>query len=374
MNYLVTGATGFIGRFVVAELLKQPDAKIYAIVRQGSASKLDAIRNQLQAGPEKLVLITGDLTAPRLGISSSDIAALKGGIDHFFHLAAIYDLNAPAEPQQKANVEGTRHALQAAEDIAARCFHHVSSIAVAGIYSGLFTEKMFEEATGLVDPYFVTKHLAEACVRNESTIPFRIYRPSMVVGHSQTGEIDKIDGLYYILQVLELIGRFWPRWIPLIGLEGGQFNVVPVDYVVKAMLHIAHLPSVEGNCFHLTSPVHYRLGELLNLVAAQSETLPRFIGHIPNTLINLLPANTIPGLAKLGWVQYLFRKIDVAPGVLTYATCPTTFDCTQTLAALAGSGIEPPLLQDYLPTLWQYWCSHLSPYRSENKNFQFQPE
>ncbi|MCG8314064.1 MAG: SDR family NAD(P)-dependent oxidoreductase [Pseudomonadales bacterium] len=361
MNYLITGATGFIGRFVVDELLKQPNTCIYAVVRNGSEDKLEKIRQKLGNKRDQLVTVTGDLTEPGLGIPETDIYRLKGHIDHVFHLAAIYDLNADAKSQQRTNVEGTRHALQAAEKLEAGCFHHVSSIAVAGLYPGTFTESMFAEGTNLTHPYFATKHLAEACVRNEASIPYRIYRPSMVVGHSKTGVMDKIDGPYYLFQLLEQLAKFLPNQMPMIGLEGGQFNIVPVDYVAQAMIHIAQQPDLDGQCFHLTDPNHYTMGQLLEMIAEQSPELPDFKWQVPNTLIELLPDNTIPYFAERNWIQNLLKRLGIAPSALTYITYPTTYDRSHTAAALANSDIEPPQLETYMPKLWKYWSKHLSP-------------
>ncbi|HZQ61433.1 MAG TPA: SDR family oxidoreductase, partial [Casimicrobiaceae bacterium] len=145
MAYFVTGATGFIGRFVVANLLKRGDT-VYILVRAGSREKLAALREFWNADDKKVVALTGDLAKPRLGLSDADVRRLKGKVRHFFHLAAIYDLAANADDQLVANVEGTRHAVELAEAIAAGCFHHVSSIAAAGLYEGVFREDMFEEA------------------------------------------------------------------------------------------------------------------------------------------------------------------------------------------------------------------------------------
>ena len=368
MNYLITGGTGFIGRFVIERLLHMPEANIYVLVRPGSEGKLDNIRDSLGVSKERLSALGGDLTAQNLGIAETDMFKLKGKIDHVFHLAAIYDLNAEAEPQQKANVEGTRHALQAAQNLDAGCFHHVSSIAVAGTYSGRFDESMFEQATGLDDPYFITKHQAERCVREEAKIPYRIYRPSMVVGHSKTGEMDKIDGPYYMFQLLETLGRALPSWLPLIGIEGGQFNIVPVDYVAEAMVHIAHQPNLDGQCFHLTDPAHYRLGELFNLIASQSNKLPAFTWEVPNSILNLLPKNAIPALATQSWVKNFLERLEIAPGALSYVTYPTTYDCSSTQHALANSTIAPPALANYMPVLWRYWREHLSPQTKKSAN------
>jgi thioester reductase-like protein len=170
-------------------------------------------------------------------------------IDHFFHLAAIYDLNASAEAQQQANVDGTRNAVQFAKAVSAGCFHHVSSIAAAGLYDGVFREDMFEEAEDLDHPYFKTKHDAEAIVRRECKRPFRIYRPGFVVGDSKTGYIDKIDGPYYFFKTIQKMRDLVPRWMPMIGIEGGRINIVPVDFVADALDYLAHKKGSTASAF-----------------------------------------------------------------------------------------------------------------------------
>ena len=199
MAYFVTGATGFIGRYLVANLLRRGHP-VYVLVRKGSEKKLAAIRKAWGADDKTVIGIEGDLAKPGLGVGAADVKKLKGKIDHFFHLAAIYDLKASAEAQQIANVDGTKNAVRFAGTVGAGCFHHVSSIAAAGLYEGTFREDMFEEAEDLDHPYFKTKHDSEGVVRRECKRPFRIYRPGFVVGHSKTGEIDKIDGPVLLLQ------------------------------------------------------------------------------------------------------------------------------------------------------------------------------
>ena len=182
--------------------------------------------------------------------------AMRGGIDHFFHLAAIYDLTADAEAQEVANVEGTRHAVELAGAVEAGCFHQVSSIAAAGLYRGEWTRGDVRGGRTLDNhPYFRTKHESERVVREECPRPWRVYRPGIVVGDSRSGEIDKIDGPYYFFKVLQraAAGRC-PPGCRRSGIEGGEINIVPVDYVAAAIDHIAHEPRLDGRAFHLTDP------------------------------------------------------------------------------------------------------------------------
>jgi thioester reductase-like protein len=190
MNYFVTGATGFIGRNLVQRLL-QREGTIYALVRAGSRGRLEELRTAWGADGARVVPVDGDLAQPGLGVSEEDLLELRGKVDHFFHLAAIYDMTAGAEAQEIANVEGTRHAVELAGAIDAGCFHQISSIAVAGLYKGEWREDMFEQAEHLdTHPYFRTKHESERVVREECRRPWRVYRPGIVVGDSRTGEID----------------------------------------------------------------------------------------------------------------------------------------------------------------------------------------
>ena len=249
MNYFVTGATGFIGRHLVAELLKR-DGTVYALVREGSKGRLDDLGQRLGAG-DRLVPVSGDLTKEGLGIEGFDEK-----IDHFFHLAAIYDMEADEESMQRANVEGTRHVVEFANSIEVGTFHHVSSIAVAGRFKGLFREDMFDEGQKLPHAYHRTKFESEKLVREGIKAPLRVYRPGIVVGHSQTGEMDKVDGPYYFFKLIQRLRHALPEWFPVVGPEGKKVNVVPVDFVARAMDHIAHLPAddLPGDTFHLTEP------------------------------------------------------------------------------------------------------------------------
>src|SRR5690348_3792359 len=118
MAYLVTGATGFIGRHLVAALL-QREGDIYVVVREGSLDKLQA----LVAGQwvpvaanaaERVKPLVGDLATPRLGVPDEQVDQLRAQVDHLFHLAASYDMTADEETNRIANVEGTRHAVELA--------------------------------------------------------------------------------------------------------------------------------------------------------------------------------------------------------------------------------------------------------------------
>jgi len=364
MNYFVTGATGFIGRNLVQRLL-QRDGTIYALVRAGSRGRLEELRTSWGADGARIVPIAGDLAQPGLGVSEEDRLTLRGDVDHFFHLAAIYDMTAGAEAQEIANVEGTRHAVELAGTTEAGCFHQISSIAAAGLYRGEWREDMFEEAERLdTHPYFRTKHESERVVREECRRPWRVYRPGIVVGDSRSGEIDKVDGPYYFFKLLQRARKVMPAWLPALGVEGGEINIVPVDFVADAIDHIAHEPGLDGKVFHLTDPAAKSAGEVINLFAHAADA--------PQALLRLDSGVTDPAtsLARTSLrffppakraVKAALGELGIPAGMLTYVSYPTRFDSTNTQRALEGTGISVPPLESYADRVWDYWERNLDP-------------
>ena len=364
MNYFVTGATGFIGKRLVRKLLDRPDAIIHFLTRAIELPRLQELYEYWGCDDTRVIPIVGDLTQPELGVAPADIDRLKGKIDHFFHLAAIYDLKASAEDQQRANVDGTRNTVRLAEAIAARHFHLVSSIAAAGLFEGLFREDMFDEAENLDNPYFRTKHDSEGIVRKECRIPWRIFRPAIVVGDSRTGEMDKIDGPYYFFKLIQKMRGMFPSWMPTIGIEGGRINVVPVDFVVAAMDHIAHLENEDSQCFHLTDPTPMRVGDLLNTFARAAHA-PEMVMRINAALLGFIPRSVRKAMFALTPVRRIrtaiMKDLGLPDDILEFVNYPTRFDCRETQRALKGSGIAVPPLDSYAWRLWDYWERHLDP-------------
>jgi NAD(P)-dependent dehydrogenase (short-subunit alcohol dehydrogenase family) len=363
MAYFVTGATGFIGRYLVANLLRRGEP-IYVLVRKSSLKKLAAQREEWGADEKQVIAVIGDIGQKNLGVSDADAKKLKGKVSHFFHLAAIYDISATAEAQQVANVDGTRHAVQFATTIQAGCFDHVSSIAAAGLYDGVFREDMFEEAEDLDHPYFKTKHESEGVVRRECKRPFRIYRPGFVVGHSKTGYIDKIDGPYYFFKLLQKLRRTLPPWMPMVGVEGGRINIVPVDFVADALDHLAHKKGLDGKCFHLTDTSPNRIGEVLNIFANAGHA-PQMTMRINARMFGFIPAPVLYGLGSLAPIKRMMRAVltdlGIPKDVFQFINWPTRYDNRETVKALKGSGIAVPALESYAPALWDYWERNLDP-------------
>ncbi|MGH2924379.1 MAG: SDR family oxidoreductase [Solirubrobacterales bacterium] len=363
MSYFVTGATGFIGRNLVERLLERPGT-VYVLVREGSKGRLSELRSRWEVDEDRVVAVVGDLSQPRLGVSDEALDGLRGEIDHLFHLAAVYDMTADAETQRLANVEGTRHMVEFAEAVEAGRVHMVSSIAAGGLYKGTWREDMFDEATDLDNhPYFRTKHDSEAIVRTECTRPWRVYRPGIVVGHSETGEMDKIDGPYYFFKLIRRIRNVVPQWVPMVGVEGREINLVPVDYVAAAMDHIAHLDGLDGRAFHLTDPKPKSAGEVIDIFARAAHA-PQASARIPpvaaDTLVPLLKALVMVPPVGLA-ANTVLADFGIPRSVLTYVNYPTRFDSRQAQMALEGTDIRVPPLEAYADKLWDYWERHLDP-------------
>jgi NAD(P)-dependent dehydrogenase (short-subunit alcohol dehydrogenase family) len=374
MTYLVTGATGFIGRHLVERLLKR-DGDVYVLVREGSLDKLEALREKW--GPEsenRVKPVIGDLAKSRLGVSDEALEELKSvGIDHFFHLAAVYDMAADEERNRIANVEGTRNAVGLANALQAGRFHHTSSIAAAGLYKGLFREDMFDEGQKLDHPYHRTKFESEKIARTQTKMPWRVYRPAIVVGDSKTGEMDKIDGPYYFFTAIKMARHYLPGWFPLVGPELGYTNIVPVDFVADAMDYIAHQDGLDGQAFHLTSPKSQRSGEVMNTIAAAAHA-PQMSVRIDSKLLKALPKGTIGMLMQLpaakGVRKAVLADFGIPDDVLGYIGLTAEFDTRDTERALAGSGIAVPPLESYAAKLWDYWERNLDPDLFKDRSFE----
>ena len=364
MQYFVTGATGFIGKRLVKKLLERKGSVVHFLIRQESEGKVAALRKFWGASAARVVPVFGDLTAKKLGVSADVIKRLKGKVDHFYHLAAVYDLEADEASQIAVNIDGTHHTVELAGAIQAAHFHLVSSIAAAGLYEGVFREDMFEEAENYEHPYFRTKHESERIVREECKLPWSVYRPAMVVGDSSTGEMDKIDGPYYFFKLIQRMRQVLPPWMPSVGLEGGRVNIVPVDFVVDALDVISHQKGIAKKCYHLVDPVGYRVGDVLDIFSRAAHA-PKMNLFVNAALLGFIPRSVTKGLMALAPVrrvrQAIMKDLGLPEDMLTFVNYPTRFDCRETLAALKGSGVECPDLKEYAWRLWDYWERHLDP-------------
>jgi len=355
MRYVVTGGTGFIGRRLVHRILDLPDTTaIHVLVRRESLGRFERLARNWDGRVEPLV---GDLTAPGLALSDADLADL-GEIDHVVHCAAIYDMTVPEHRQRAANVDGTRAVITVAQRLDAT-LHHVSSIAVAGTFRGVFTEDDFDVAQDLPTPYHQTKFEAELLVRTADGLRYRIYRPAVVVGDSRTGEMDKIDGPYYFFGLLARLAAL-PRFTPMVLPDAGRTNIVPVDFVVDAVVTLMRLDGRDGQTFHLTAPKTIGLRGIYRGIAPAAG-LPPLIGSLPRAAAT--PFLQMTGRAKI-LRNMAATQLGIPGEILDVVDLAPTFTSERTEEALRGTGIAVPDFASYAPQLWRYWAEHLDPDRA----------
>ena len=362
-TYLVTGGTGLMGRHVVGRLARQVDATVFVLVRARSVARL---REQAErtGNAARIVPIVGDLTAEGLGLADDDIR-LVCGVDHLVHVAAVYDLTADEEIQQRANVDGTRRVVELAGRIDAGCFHHISSVVVAGDYDGPFGEDEFDVGQNLRTPYQRTKFAAERLVREACSVPWRIYRPSVIVGDSTTGEMDKLDGIYYLLPMMATLGGTpGAKFLPLPRVDLGMVNIVPVDWVADATVALLHRPGLDGLTFHLTNPAMQPMVEVLD-TWAKAAGAPRFVLPQPRLPVAGKVAKAIGSVVSRADMvadvpAKVMDKIGIPAESLELGTFASTLTSDATMRELAEAGIgAPPDFLQYADTLYDYWARHM---------------
>jgi len=230
---------------------------------------------------------------------------------------------------------------------------------VAGNFPGEYTEEDFDVAQDLPTPYHQTKFEAEMLVRSAPGLRYRVYRPAVVVGDSRTGEMDKVDGPYYFFPILAKLAKL-PSFTPIVLPDTGRTNIVPVDFVVDAVVAIMHTDGRDGQTFHLTAPRTTGLRGIYRGIAGEAG-LPPLRGSLPRAAAT--PFIKVSGRAKI--VRNMVATQLGIPGeILDVVDLAPTFTSDNTAEALRGTGIEVPRFSTYAPRLWRYWAENLDPDRA----------
>jgi len=346
-THLLTGFPGFIGRRLVAELLRtDPELKIVALVESRMLAPAESAAAAIDA--ERIELVTGDIAAPRLGLDPETYERLAAEVTVVEHLAAIYDLAVPLEIAQKVNVDGTGNVLDFCEACASlERLNYVSTAYVAGTRTGVVYEHELALGQSFKNHYESTKFQAEVWVRERmDRVPTTIYRPAIVVGDSKTGETQKFDGPYYVLRFIDSsVKRHLP--VPNIGRGVVPFNVVPVDFIVDSMIALARDERAIGETVHLCDPsplsAHDMFGVLCRLYADRE------------------PAYTVPaGPVAASLRSKTLRKLfgGVPRETIGYMNHPVRYDTRQATALLAGAGLSCPGFASYAPAMVEFFRSH----------------
>ena len=342
---LVTGFPAFTAKRMLARLLSPPDRdppdKVFVLARQTFAAEADAYVKTLP-GHETVEILVGDICDMDLGLSSIEYRALSKDVTWIHHLAGIYFMGVDAQTMQRVNVVGTKSVLDLARD-AARLerFVHWSTAMVSGDRRGTFFEEDLEAGQKFHNDYERTKWQAEKLVRGAmGQLPITIIRPGIIVGDSRTGEIDKLDGPYYLITLIATNAS--GVRLPLLGRGDAPLQLVPIDYVIEAAARVVRADGAAGKTFHIVDPAPMTARDVFEAVADHAKTeKPR--GHIPRPIARAVLRT--PGLSRLAGGPRAF--VDVLDH-------PVRYDHTNTQAALVGTGVRCPPLADYLPALVQY--------------------
>ncbi|WP_280336399.1 SDR family oxidoreductase [Nocardia wallacei] len=352
VSYLITGGTGFLGRRVVQGLLEHDhDAVVHVLVREASVAKLAELADGWGAQDRVFPLI-GDLTAENLGLQD-----VPPRVEHIVHLGAVYDMTADEEAAYAANVTGTRSVVTLATELDA-VLHHVSSVAVAGDHRGKFFEDDFDLGQRLPSPYHRTKFAAEKLVRETKGLRWRVYRPSIIVGDSRTGEMDKIDGPYYFFPAIAQLAGL-PSALPVPLPDLGATNIVPVDYVAAAMVRLITRPGLLRRTFHLVNPDPQPFGEVYAALA-RAAGAPTGLGTVPGSQSALRALAHVPGVTQVR--DLVLQQWGIPAEVAPHVSFESEFVADSTRARLRG--LPVPAFDSYAEKLWEYWRAHLDPDRA----------
>jgi thioester reductase-like protein len=347
MTDLVTGFPGFIGRRLVAALLAEdPKRRVVALVEPRMLETAQRVADGIDA--ERIELAAGDITDRRLGCDDADYERLAGEVKRVFHLAAIYDLAVPIEIAQRVNVDGTGNVVdfcRAASGLERLAY--VSTAYVAGKRTGIVYEHELVMGQEFKNHYESTKFQAEVWVRDElDRVPTTIMRPAIVVGDSRTGETEKFDGPYYVLRALSRSQRMGQP-MPQFGRSGAKFNVVPVDYVVAAMVAAAGDPATVGQTLHLVDPDPLSAHELVELLS-QLYTGVGTRGRVP--------AGLVERSLRVKRVREAFEGIPAES--IAYLNHPVVYDARRTVDLLAPHGLTPPRFPEYAEAMVGFYKAH----------------
>lgn len=341
---LITGYPGFIGKCLMRKLIEaEPDSNYFLLVQEKFVKDAQKyIRSLKRKKIGKIKILTGDIADMHLGLSSDELKQLAGKVTDIYHLAAISYLGVPASTMWRVNVQGTVNLIEVAEEMSRlKRFNHVSTCYVSGNREGVITEAELDVGQSFRNNYESTKFEAEKKVRKAAaSLPVSIFRPSIVVGDSKTGEIGRLDGPYYLGMLLASSPVSVP--LPLPGRGDAPLHMVPADYVMDAMYHLSTLPAAVGQTFHVVDPNPLAARNVYELIASRSgkkTSRLRLSAALTKTLLK------IPGLEK---VSRAHRQ------AIDYVNTMAFYNNSNTERLLRGSGIHCPPFETYVDNLMSY--------------------
>jgi len=356
MSVLVTGATGFLGREIVHHLLRgEPDAELTLLVRgktdEDAVARGDEVLSAelsgdaLENARKRVKTIRADLQKARFGLEQNAYDALAEKTTAILHGAASVSFTLPLEEARDINVEGTRRIFDFAKQAKART-DYIGTAYVAGERRGVVLEDELDAGQSFRNTYEQTKMEAETLARERAKDqPIAIFRPSIIVGDSTTGRTSSFKVLYWPLKIF---ARGLWRVVP--GRAGTRVDVVPVDYVVRAMLHVRRDPQSLGRSYHLAAGP-----ERSATLAELSEIASSYFGCKRPIFVNpeLFIRYGRPLVDRFAFGS-LKRILTTGRVYTPYLSADLRFDTQRTDRALEGTDIEVPRVQEYFAKLFRY--------------------
>lgn len=345
----LTGFPGFIAERLTARLAR-PDVQFFLLVQpqflEKAAKAVEEISQKTSTPLENFALIEGDITKPNLGMAAEDYSILQSETSDIFHLAAAYDLAVSKDIAYRVNLEGTKYVNDFARSVwALKRYNYISTCYVAGNRTGEILETELEHDAGFRNFYEETKYLAEVEVENlKADLPVTIFRPSVVVGDSQTGETAKYDGIYFLIQYL----RKAPGVLRFVnvGNDDVRLNLVPVDFVVEGIAGLSVDENAVGKTIALADPNPLTTAELFDVIAEILTGKKSSLKPPPKLIQASLFTPFSPPVTGLphSAVPYFFTA--------------QTYDTSVAENLLAPLGIVCPNFQDYAANLLKFIEKH----------------
>ncbi len=352
-SLLMTGFPGFLASALVPRILARREGVDAICLVQSHHMPLAVQRvTEIEAAhPDtagRISLVTGDITAPGLGVDASQRARLED-VQEVWHLAAVYDLAVPEEIARRVNVQGTANVIEFARSRKEFTrLQYVSTCYVSGDYDGEFPEDEIDLGQGFLNHYESTKFEAEILVRRaiRAGLQATIYRPGIVVGDSVTGETQKYDGPYFYATYIQRLPGV--ALIPGVGdFDVVRAGLVPRDYVISAMDELSVMDRSRGRTYALTDPNPPTTGEVVEILSAYLGRRPVKI-PLPLGLTRAVVGH-VPGMEKL---------LGLPAEALDYLASQTTYSTTNAVADLEGTGVQCPPFASYADRLLDYWATH----------------
>ena len=349
MAKVVIGHSSLLARELAGRLRAGPDKPIVHLIEDPASDAYAEVASLLEADPR---------ADPRADTGADPRADPRAELE-VWNCAGLRPV-AASDTELLEAVHSTGEALALSEELGAARFHHVSSISVGGGFEGTFAEKHFDEGQDLTLTHAQSAFEQERWVRENSAVPWRIYRPGIVIGNSRTGAMDGIDGPAHFFSALDLSRRVLPAWMPLVGPDFGITNMVPSDFVAEAMVALGALPGLDGEAFHLGSPERLNTADVHNIFATIANAPHAFpisrqtsVGALVGQFYRSVMAT--PALADIRAMA--FRAVEIPEHIIERMTFGFEFDSTQTATLLATMGIRCPRLESYAPLLWANWLA-----------------